>query len=63
MTNREAQMILSALVIEDRVEGDEVRAVMMACKALKLSEKLARYRKFRYRDKVMLQLWKEKETQ
>ena len=34
MTNREAQMILSQLILEDKVEGDEAKAVIMAVRAL-----------------------------
>lgn len=34
MTNREAQMILDTLILEDKVEGDMAKAVLMGVKAL-----------------------------
>lgn len=34
MTNREAQMILSKLILEDKVTGDDAKAVLMGVKAL-----------------------------
>lgn len=34
MTSREAQMILSKLILEDKVEGDDAKAVLIGMRAL-----------------------------
>ena len=48
MTNREAQMLLDALILEDKVEGDDAKAVIMAFRAFAKLETIVRCHDCRY---------------
>ena len=42
MTNREAQMLLDTLILEDKVEGEMAKAVLMGVKALETQSRIER---------------------